>query len=195
MSTGVEVVYIDGFAGKGKFDDGTPGSPLLVKEKVYQAKANSKFNTKITPYFVEYEHADILRSNLLPIELAKYSHNNEYGITIVSLDEEFRQKFEPNTAKYEERIASLKALHDAGFYTWVSIEPYPTPNMIDQSLEEILKAVSFADKIIFGRLHYNKEVSAYKKHKEFFNEQAKHVIEFCEQNKKAYHIKNGTITE
>lgn len=64
MSTGVEVVYIDGFAGKGKFDDGTPGSPLLVKEKVYQAKANSKFNTKITPYFVEYEHADILRSNV-----------------------------------------------------------------------------------------------------------------------------------
>lgn len=81
------------------------------------------------------------------------------------------------------------------YYTWVSIEPYPTPNMIDQSLEEILKAVSFADKIIFGRLHYNKEVSAYKKHKEFFNEQAKQVIEFCKQNKKAYHIKNGTITE
>jgi hypothetical protein len=44
-------------------------------------------------------------------------------------------------------------------------------------------------------LHYNKEVSAYKKHKEFFNEQAKQVIEFCEQNKKTYHIKNGTITE
>jgi DNA repair photolyase len=137
----------------------------------------------------------VLTKGVLPIELSKYSHNNEYGITIVSLDEEFRQKFEPNTAKYEERIASLKALHDVGFYTWVSIEPYPTPNMIDQSLEEILKAVSFADKIIFGRLHYNKEVSAYKKHKEFFNEQAKQAIEFCKQNKKAYHIKNGTITE
>ena len=35
----------------------------------------------------------------------------------------------------------------------------------------------------------------YKKHKEFFNEQAKQVIEFCEQNNKAYHIKNGTIME
>ena len=64
MSTGVEVVYIDGFAGKGKFDDGTSGSPLLVKEKIYQAKANSKYNTKITPYFVEYEQAEALRSNL-----------------------------------------------------------------------------------------------------------------------------------
>ena len=142
-----------------------------------------------------YQYKHFFGSKESVEKTTKYSHNNEYGITIVSLDEEFRQKFEPNTAKYEERIASLKALHDAGFYTWVSIEPYPTPNMIDQSLEEILKAVSFADKIIFGRLHYNKEVSAYKKHKEFFNEQAKQVIEFCEQNKKAYHIKNGTITK
>lgn len=87
----------------------------------------------------------------------------------MSLDEDFRKKFEPNTAKYEERITSLKALHDAGFYTWVSIEPYPTPNMIDQSLEEILKAVSFTDKSIFGRLHYNKEVSALLFCQSFFN--------------------------
>ena len=69
MSTGVEVVYIDGFAGKGKFDDGTAGSPLLVKEKIYQAKANSRFNTKITPYFIEYEHADTLRSNLCDVSM------------------------------------------------------------------------------------------------------------------------------
>ena len=67
--------------------------------------------------------------------------------------------------------------------------------MIEQSLEEILNAVSFVDKIIFGRLHYNKEVSAYKKHKEFFNEQAKQVIEFCKANKKQYHIKKGTLIE
>ncbi len=39
------------------------------------------------------------------------------------------------------------------------------------------------------------KVYSYKKHKEVFKEQAKQVIEFCEQNKKAYHIKNGTITE
>lgn len=64
MSTGIEVVYIDGFAGKGKFDDGTIGSPLLIKDKIYQAKSTSKFDTKITPYFVECEYSDMLRSNL-----------------------------------------------------------------------------------------------------------------------------------
>lgn len=64
MSTGVPIVYIDGFAGKGKFDDGTKGSPLLVKEKLYQAKSISNFATPISAYFVEYEYADELKSNL-----------------------------------------------------------------------------------------------------------------------------------
>ena len=39
------------------------------------------------------------------------------------------------------------------------------------------------------------KVYSYKKHKEVFNEQAKQVIEFFDNNKKAYDIKNGTITE
>lgn len=137
----------------------------------------------------------VLTKGILPIELALYSTKNEYGITLVSLNEDFRRKFEPNTAIYNDRIASLRALHDAGFYTWVSIEPYPTPNIIEQDLEEILNAVNFVDKIIFGRLHYNKDVSAYKNYKDFFNKQAKVVVDFCETNGKAYHIKKGTITE
>ena len=137
----------------------------------------------------------VLTKGILPIELSRYSAKNEYGITIVSLDEEFRQKFEPNTAKYTDRITALKDLHDAGFYTWVSIEPYPTPNIINQNLSEILNAISFVDKIIFGRLHYNKDVSAYKEYKKFYNQQAKQVIEFCNAHNKAYHIKKGTTTE
>ena len=61
--------------------------------------------------------------------------------------------------KDKERIAALRTLHDAGCKTWVSIEPYPTPNFIEQDLNEILEAISFCDKIIFGRLNYNKKVS------------------------------------
>ena len=137
----------------------------------------------------------VLTKGILPLELSKYSKLNEYGITIVSLDEQFRGNFEPNTAKYKDRIASLKALHEVGCYTWVSIEPYPTPNMIKQDLAEILEAIGFVDKIIFGRLNYNKEVSTYKDYKTFYNEQAKQVIEFCEKRDKAYHIKDGTITK
>ena len=137
----------------------------------------------------------VLTKGLLPIELANFSRQNEYGITLVSLDEDFRQKFEPQTARFVERIASLRALHDAGCYTWVSIEPYPTPNIINQDLTTLLESIDFVDKIIFGRMHYNKEVSVYKKYKEFFNEQASLVIDYCKRTGKTYHIKTGTMTE
>jgi DNA repair photolyase len=135
-----------------------------------------------------------LTKGVLPIEIAKLSKENEYGITLVSLDEAYRSKVEPGSAPYADRIASLKALHDAGMKTWVSIEPYPTPNILEQEFAPILDELSFVDKIIFGRLNYNKEVSAYKNHKQFFNELAAQTIHFCEERGIEYHIKNGTIT-
>jgi len=137
----------------------------------------------------------VLTKGVLPIELATLSPENEYGITLVSLNEEFRNDMEPNTAPYQERLESLRALHDAGCKTWVSMEPYPTPNFIEQDLNEILETISFCDKIIFGRLNYNKKVSEYIDAKTFFNNSAREVITFCERHNKLYHIKEGTIRE
>lgn len=136
-----------------------------------------------------------LTKGILPIELASLSKENEYGITLISLNEEFRKEIEPNAASYRDRIDSLKLLHNAGCKTWVSIEPYPTPNFIEQNIQDILEAVAFADKIIFGRLHYNKKVSEYKDYKKFFNETANTVINYCKSHNIKYHIKTGTITE
>jgi DNA repair photolyase len=139
----------------------------------------------------------VLTKGIYPSELAKrngHSKNNEYGITLVSLDENFRKEYEPNTAKFKERIKALKALSKAGFKTWVSMEPYPTPNLVNQDLLEILKAVSFVDKIVFGRLNYNAVISDFKYHKNFYNNLAASVIRFCQKNKISYHIKHGTIT-
>ena len=136
-----------------------------------------------------------LTKGLLPIELARMASENEYGITLISLNEQFRGEIEPNAAPYVQRIEALQALHNAGCKTWVSIEPYPTPNIIEQNFSEILNAVSFTDKIIFGRLNYNKRVSEYKDYKKFFNELAQQVIDFCTSRNKQFHIKTGTITE
>lgn len=136
-----------------------------------------------------------LTKGLLPKELATLSKDNEYGITFVSLDESYREKIEPGASPYLERLEALKYLHEQGCKTWVSIEPYPTPNLIQQDLLPILEAVSFTDKIIFGRTNYSKEISSYKNHKQFYNEQAKIVIDYCTERNIAYHIKDGTITE
>lgn len=137
----------------------------------------------------------VLTKGLLPKALTELPLDNEYGITVVSLDADFVSRYEPGAAPITNRIVSLRALADAGKKTWVSIEPYPTPNMIEQNLHEILDTVSFVDKIIFGRLHYNKIVSAYSDHKKFYNDCAEEVIQFCEAHRIAYHIKKGTITE
>ena len=136
-----------------------------------------------------------LTKGILPMELAQLSPENEHGITLISLDERYRKKMEPGASPYADRLAALRALHDAGCRTWVSIEPYPTPNLIEQDLQNILDAVNFVDKIIFGRTNYCKEVNAYKQHKAFYNKLAVQVTEFCEQNGIQYHIKEKTITE
>ena len=135
-----------------------------------------------------------LTKGILPIELAELSKENEYGITFISLNEEYRAKIEPGAAPYADRLAALRALHDAGCRTWVSMEPYPAPNLIDQNLHDLLEAVSFVDKIIFGRTNYSTEVSAYKEHKAYYNKLASEVISFCEERGIQYHIKEKTIT-
>lgn len=134
----------------------------------------------------------VLTKGILPEQLAELSSDNEYGITLVSLDENYRENMEPNTVPYQKRLEALKKLHDRGYKTWVSMEPYPTPNIINQNIDNILSSIRFVDKIIFGKVNYSKEVSSYKENRTFYNEQADKVITFCKNNNISYHIKNGT---
>ncbi|MCR4963450.1 MAG: radical SAM protein [Firmicutes bacterium] len=136
----------------------------------------------------------VLTKGVLPTELAELSSDNEYGITLVSFDAEFRKKMEPHSSPYPKRLHALRELHEKGCKTWVSIEPYPTPNLVEQDLQKLLRKVSFVDKIIFGRTNYNPTVSAYPDHKHFYNEKAAEVIQFCDSRNIAYHIKEKTIT-
>ncbi|MCX6810503.1 MAG: radical SAM protein [Candidatus Berkelbacteria bacterium] len=140
----------------------------------------------------------VISKGIYPKELLDksiYNENNDYGSTIVSLSEDYRKKFEPGSAPIKERIKALKRLHNAGLKTWVSMEPYPTPNIVKQDVREILKAVSFVDKIVFGKWNYNKRISAQPSSKNFYNSMAGYVIDFCNKRGIEYHIKDGTISE
>lgn len=138
----------------------------------------------------------VLTKGILPESLVKCSKKNEYGITLISLDEEYRDRIEPGAAPCADRLAALRKLHDKGCKTWVSIEPYPTPNLIEQDLNEILESINFVDKIIFGRTNYSTDVTrGYPEHKHFYNEGVAEVIRFCKEHKIKYHIKEKTITE
>ncbi|NQU98418.1 radical SAM protein [Candidatus Woesearchaeota archaeon] len=128
--------------------------------------------------------------------IEKFGANNEYGITLVSLDNNYKKKWEPYSAPYEKRIAALKYLHDQGLKTWVSVEPYPPESIQKQNLLEILNKISFVDTIIFGKLNYNVESSMFRNgNEEFYEKCATQVIEFCKKNSINCHIKFGTMKE
>lgn len=118
---------------------------------------------------------------------------NEYGSTIVSLSDDFRKNFEPHASPVDLRIKALKRLSDAGLKTWVSMEPYPTPNVVKQDIREILNEISFVDKIVFGKWNYSRHTSQFLHYKSFYNSMAYEVINFCNKNSIEVHIKEGTI--
>jgi len=163
---------------------------------MYKQKEISKLTLKI----IERLNRDgikctVLTKGIYPkelVDLEKYGENNEYSITMVSLNSKFKNNFEPGAAPYEARIKSLKYLHDNGLKTWVSMEPYPTPNLVKQDLNEVLDKISFVDKIIFGKLNYNVKVTEFQDNKNFYDECANTVIDFCQRNGIEYHIKYGT---
>lgn len=134
----------------------------------------------------------VLTKGVLPQCLSELSKENEYGITLISLNDNFHKEIEPGSAPIKERLTALKSLHDSGCKTWISIEPYPTPNIIKQDLIKILEAVSFVDYIIFGKMNYNKEVNLYNDNKLFYSKCTEQVIEFCKEHGIRYHIKSGT---
>lgn len=143
-------------------------------------------NIRTTTLTKGYYPDEILNRGFLP--------ENEYGITLVSLNDEFKKNFEPFSAPYQMRVDSLKKLSKAGLKTWVSIEPYPTPNLDEtaSNIELILKEIKFVDKIIFGKLNYNVQSSKFKNNRIFYRDVAKRVIKFCRKHDITYHIKSGT---
>ena len=74
-----------------------------------------------------------------------------FASTLTSLDERFSLKWERNAAVPADRIAALRAYHDAGVFTWVSLEPTLD---IDASLAIVTETRGFVDLYKVGRVNY-----------------------------------------
>lgn len=66
LHTRKPLVYVDCFAGKGRFDDGKQGSPLIALEIMQQGLTSSTMSghLQIAPAFIDLNYADDLRTNL-----------------------------------------------------------------------------------------------------------------------------------
>jgi len=128
--------------------------------------------------------ASVLTKGVLPAELAgpRYDRGNTIGISLVSLDEGFRRRFEPGAAPYQERIAALERLHAAGCRTLVHIEPYPTSNILRQEVGPLLEAVAFVDELYFGGWNYSPLAGASAERDGFYRSQGRVVRAFCRQH-------------
>lgn len=95
------IVYVDCFAGKGAFEDGKPGSPLIALETMKDCLKQTKMTScNIQPYFIDLNYADDLKNNL----------RGYPGVNIVS-------------GKYEEQIESiLTGKGDCNVFLYV--DPY-----------------------------------------------------------------------
>lgn len=96
------LVYVDCFAGKGKFDDGNPGSPLIALDIFKQVLDNTrlKLKTRIGAVFIDLNYASDLKVNL----------NSYKGIKIIS-------------GSYEDTIEELLN-SEAGCNVFLYIDPY-----------------------------------------------------------------------
>ena len=121
-----------------------------------------------------------LTKGVIPEEALQLSSRNQFGITLVSVDEDFRKRYEPGTAPYPERVAGLRRAHDLGFHCFVNMEPYPTPNIWQQDIVRVLEPIGFVDEIRLGQLNYNDVVKQYPGWRAWYCQQGATAREWCE---------------
>jgi len=83
--------------------------------------------------------------------------NVKVGATLSFLNDEVAAEFEPNSAPPSERLAMLRALHENGIRTWVSVEPVIDS---DEAYRAIKAAIPYVDEFRIGKLNHDKEREA-----------------------------------
>lgn len=74
-----------------------------------------------------------------------------YACTLTSLDDQFAMRWERAAALPGDRIDTLRAFHQAGIFTWVSLEPVLN---IEHTLAVIIATYPFVDLYKVGRVNY-----------------------------------------
>lgn len=74
-----------------------------------------------------------------------------FASTLTSLDDRFSQKWERGAALPGDRVEALRRFHDAGIFTWVSLEPTLD---VESSLSIVDATHEFVDLYKVGRANY-----------------------------------------
>ena len=110
-----------------------------------------------------------------PDNIFDLDKSNEFGLNLISLDEDVRREFEPNSSSYLERISCLKDLHDYGFETFINIELHPQIRFKNNDLNKLLKIITFVDKIFIKKSSPNIDPI-------ILNDYHNIVVDYCNKN-------------
>ncbi len=122
LTTGQPIFYVDCFAGKGKFDDGNPGSPLIALKARDECLSRTSGNGRIDMCFIDLNYAKELGDNLASLG---YDCKN---LSVVP-------------GKYEEKIEGLLS-NKRGTNVFLYIDPYGI-KALDSALFDKFQALGF----------------------------------------------------
>lgn len=101
------LIYVDCFAGKGKFEDGRPGSPLIALDIIRSCVDSTTMqSTNISTHFIDLNYADDLQKNLVGYANVKI-YSGKYEDKIVEI---LRNKYNCNVFLYIDPYG-IKALN------------------------------------------------------------------------------------
>lgn len=108
------------------------------------------------------------------------------GLTLTSLNEDFRNELEPNSVSYERRIAALKQLKDNDIPPYLSCEPIFPVKEVDP-VQIIMKLKDIVDLFEFGMWSKYRTQGIneyyYKDYNDAYYVQTfKRIIGYCQQN-------------
>ncbi len=92
---------------------------------------------------------------LKDVDLLQQLSDAEVGVTITTMAEEHRRRFEPFASPSERRAAILRRLNQAGIRTWAFVGPI-LPSTTEATLEPLLQSVAAAGTthVLFDRLRF-----------------------------------------
>ncbi len=103
------------------------------------------------PVSVQTKSSLVLRD----MDLLTRMREAEVGVTITTLDEAMRRRFEPFSSPASQRIEALRALNAAGVRTWAFVGPI-LPGATDATAEPLLRAIRDAgtEHVMIDRLRF-----------------------------------------
>ncbi|HYM38520.1 MAG TPA: radical SAM protein [Thermoplasmata archaeon] len=103
------------------------------------------------PVSIQTKSSLVLRD----LDLLRRLHEAEVGVTITTLDEAMRRRFEPFASPSVRRIEVLRTLNQGGIRTWAFVGPI-LPSTTEATLAPLLRAIAEAGTrhVLYDRLRF-----------------------------------------